>query len=157
MRDLGTPTYPITFFRNILNRWKEAFVITAWFGEVPVGGAFLVGWQRKIEIPWASTDRRYNHLATNMGLYFAAMKYAVGSGYRILDFGRCTPGEGTYQFKVQWGGQQNPLYWQYWTPNGNPPVVNQRDTRFTFLVNCWKKLPLGVSRILGPQIIREIP
>ena len=157
MRDLGTPTYPITFFRNILNRWKESCIVTAWFGEVPVGGAFLVGWQRKIEIPWASTDRRYNHLATNMGLYFAAMKYAIGSGYRVMDFGRCTPEEGTYQFKAQWGGQQSPLYWQYWTPSGIPPVVNQRDTRFTFLVNCWKKLPLGISRILGPRIIRDIP
>lgn len=157
MRDLGTPCYPKAFFGNILRRWNNSKILTVWKGHVPVGGAFLIGWRDWVEIPWASTDRRYNRLAPNMLLYNESLKSAIRSGYRVFDFGRSTPGEGTHQFKLQWGGEEHPLPWIYWTASGEPPVLNRRNRKFTFLSDCWKRLPLPVARILGPSIIRNIP
>jgi len=157
MRDLGTPVYPVRFFSSILENWKESRIFTVWKSGVPVGGAFLIGWRERLEIPWASTNRKYNNLAPNMLLYFSILKYAIREGYRIFDFGRSTPGEGTHKFKLQWGGQERCLPWLYWVGNGEPPVLNRRNPKFTLLSDLWKILPRPVAELLGPLVIRNIP
>jgi hypothetical protein len=46
-----------------------------------------------------------------MMLYWGFLEYASDNGFRFFDFGRSTPGEGTYKFKEQWGVQTEPLFW----------------------------------------------
>ncbi|MEZ5583585.1 MAG: GNAT family N-acetyltransferase [Candidatus Competibacteraceae bacterium] len=73
-----------------------------------------------MEIPWASSLRKYNSLSPNMLLYWSVLEFACKKGYRIFDFGRSTPGEGTYRFKEQWGAKPVQLYWHYWLRGGRP-------------------------------------
>ena len=40
-----------------------------------------------------------------MLIYWNILKYACENGYRIFDFGRCTPEENTFRFKKQWGAE----------------------------------------------------
>jgi FemAB-related protein (PEP-CTERM system-associated) len=157
MRDLGTPVYPLRFFSSILEKWEKSRIFTIWKGGIPVGGAFLIGWRDRLEIPWASTDRKYNSLAPNMLLYASVLRYAIREGYKVFDFGRSTPGEGTHKFKLQWGGQEHRLPWLYWAADGEPPVLNRRNRKFTLLSELWKKMPLPAAQLLGPLVIRNIP
>lgn len=157
MRDLGTPVYPERFFFSILVNWEESRIISVWKDGEPVGGAFLVGWKGRLEIPWASTIRAWNHLAPNMLLYHSVLKYAVRMGYKTFDFGRSTPGEGTHSFKLQWGGVTTPLPWLYWVPRGEVPILNRRNPKFEILSDAWKRIPLPIANIIGPAIIRSIP
>jgi hypothetical protein len=46
-----------------------------------------------------------------MMLYWALLKFAADNHYPMFDFGRSTPGEGTYSFKKQWGARPSPLHW----------------------------------------------
>lgn len=124
MRDLGTPLYSKSFFRNIFEEFPESTHICTVFSKdgKPVASGFLAGFKQTLEMPWASSLRAYNRYSPNMLLYWDVMKYACENGYTIFDAGRSTPGEGTYKFKEQWGAKPLQLYWHYWMKNGGPPA-----------------------------------
>jgi serine/alanine adding enzyme len=160
MRDLGTPVYAKAFFENILRE----FPATSWICVVytkearPIAAGFLVGFKHALEIPWASSLRAYNHHAPNMFLYWMCLKFACESGYKYFDFGRSTPHEGTYRFKQQWGAEPSPLYWYYWTIQGGPlPQLNPHNPKFMMAINIWKKLPLSITRLIGPAVVKNLP
>lgn len=159
MRDLGTPVYSRLFFKNILEAFPQStWICTVYKGPVPVASGFLVGFRETLEIPWASSLARYNRFSPNMLLYWTALKFACESGFKIFDFGRSTPGEGTYRFKEQWGGQPIPLYWYYWMKNDGPvPELNPRNPKYRAAIAIWKRLPLGLSKLIGPPIVRNLP
>ena len=83
---------------------------------------------------------------------------AMEAGCKFFDFGRCTVDAGTYRFKKQWGSREVPLYWYYALPeNETLPEVSPANPKFEMMVQMWQKLPLGISNLLGPRIIRHIP
>jgi FemAB-related protein (PEP-CTERM system-associated) len=159
MRDLGTPVYPRALFRNILRRFPDrTWIAAVYLNGAPVAAGFLAGFRERLEIPWASSLRSYNRLGPNMLLYWTCLQFACRSGYAVFDFGRSTRGEGTYRFKEQWGARPYPLYWYYWLRNGSDvPQVNPSNPRYRAAVETWKRLPLGLTRWLGPRIVRNIP
>jgi len=159
MRDLGTPVYGRRFFRAILEEFpKDARVCAVYLGRRPVAAGFLYGFKDTLEIPWASSDRRYNNLSPNMLLYSAALEHACREGFATFDFGRSTPGGGTYRFKEQWGAHPVPLYWYHRSCDGRPvPDVSPENSKYRAAVELWKKLPLTLTRLIGPSIVKSIP
>jgi len=158
MRDLGTPVYGRRFFAAILDEFpKDARVCAVYLGRQPIAAGFLYGFKNTLEIPWASSDRRYNSLSANMLLYSAALEYACRQGFATFDFGRSTPGSGTYRFKEQWGARPIPLYWYHWSRDGRPiPDVSPGNFTYARAVSLWKKLPLPLTRLIGPSIVKNI-
>jgi serine/alanine adding enzyme len=159
MRDLGTPVYSRQFFRNILDCFPE----TSWICTVydkqdkAVASGFLVGFKDVLEIPWASSLREYSRHSPNMLLYWNCLKVACEKGFRVFDFGRSTPGEGTYKFKEQWGAQPVPLHWHYWLRNGGPlPELNPKNPKYQLAIRFWKSLPVGVTRLIGPHVVKYL-
>lgn len=159
MRDLGTPVYAKAFFRNILDTFPDrTWITTVYHGQTPVASGFLAGFRDRLEIPWASSLRAFNRFSPNMLLYWTCLEGACERGYRVFDFGRSTPGEGTYRFKEQWGARPHPLYWHYWLPDGRPmPDVNPRNPKYRAAVAVWQRLPMRLTRRLGPRIVKYIP
>jgi hypothetical protein len=93
-----------------------------------------------------------------MLLYWTCLEFATQKGYGTFDFGRSTRGEGTYKFKEQWGARPQPLYWHYWLRGGGElPQVNPSNRKYRLAIEVWKRLPLPVTRLLGPGIVRYIP
>lgn len=97
MRDLGTPVYSPTFFRLILEAFPTTarLVLVTAAQDMPLAGGLVLGYRDRLEIPWASSLREYNHLQTNMWLYWQCLKYACEQGYRTFDFGRSSLGSPT--------------------------------------------------------------
>jgi serine/alanine adding enzyme len=159
MRDIGTPVYPKKFFRNILRKFpKQTWIAVVYSGTKPVAAGFLAGFRDGLEIPWASSLRSFNKFSPNMLLYWTCLEFACHQGYRFFDFGRSTAGGNTYRFKQQWGANPHPLYWYYWLPNGVAlPEVNPTNPKYRAAIAIWQRLPLGVSRALGPRIIKYVP
>lgn len=159
MRDLGTPVYPLSFFRNVLATFADSatvFVIEHGRTTVAAGIALVHG--RTLAVPWASSLRDYRAQCPNNLLYWRIIEHAIAAGMSTLDFGRSTPGEGTFQFKEQWGARPSPLHWEYVVANGSPlPDLTTRNPRFQAAIAAWKRLPLPVTRWLGPRIVRSIP
>lgn len=159
MRDLGTPVYPTFFFKNILEAFPDtSWICTVYQNTLPVASGFLIGFRETLEIPWASSLRAYNRSGPNMLLYWTALSWACDRGYRVFDFGRSTPGEGTYKFKEQWGAKAVPLYWYYWMKNeGKLPELNPKNPKYAAAIQLWKKLPVGLTRMIGPAIVKNLP
>ncbi len=160
MRDLGTPVYSKEFFRNILKIFPDSSWICTVYAKDgrPVASGFLVGFKEKLEIPWASSLRSFNRFSPNMLLYWTALRFGCEQGFRSFDFGRSTPGEGTYRFKEQWGAKPVPLYWHYWLRNGNQvPELNPKNPKYQAAIKIWQRLPVGLTRLIGPAIVRNLP
>lgn len=159
MRDLGTPVYGRGFFETMLRTFpKETRIgIVYWKGRALAGG-LLYGFRDMLEIPWASSDRRYNRLAPNMLLYSSVLEYACRQGFRVFDFGRSTPGSGPSRFKEQWGATPAPLHWYYWLASGEAlPDLSPRNPRYALGIKLWQRLPIVVTRCLGPVISPYLP
>jgi FemAB-related protein (PEP-CTERM system-associated) len=159
MRDLGTPVYSRRWFEEILKTFPEsALICSVFLQNQPIAAGFLYGFRDRLEIPWASANRKYNRLAPNMLLYSTVLQYACEAGYRLFDFGRSTAGSATYRFKEQWGAQPVPLYWYYGLRSGlTLPEINPQNPKYRFAIDAWKRLPLAAANLIGPMISRSLP
>jgi len=159
MRDLGTPVYGRGFFEEVLDVFPDrSRVFAVEHGGRVVAGAIVFRWRRTLEVPWASSLRAFNHLCANIRLYWEMIRHAVASGCWVFDFGRSTPDEGTFHFKKQWGAEPSPLVWEYWTADGVAvPDLSPKNARFRTAIAVWKRLPVPVTRMIGPAIVRNIP
>jgi serine/alanine adding enzyme len=159
MRDLGTPVYSKRFFRAILDELPHStWICVVYMGIDPVAGGFLSAFRDTMEIPWASSLRQYNRFSPNMLLYWSVLKFATERGYRMFDFGRSSPESGPLRFKAQWGAAPVPLNWHYWISNGGPlPDLSPQNARYQIAVRLWRRLPVAVTRVIGPCIVKNLP
>lgn len=160
MRHLGTPVYSKKIFKTILQKLPEHAFLTIVYSKEkkPVAGAFLLGYKNTLEIPWASSLRKYNRFSPNMLLYWEVLKAAIEKAYQVFDFGRGTKEGGTYRFKKQWGGREVQLYWYYaLAPGETLPEVNKENPKFALAIKVWQKLPLWFTNAIGPKLVVQLP
>ena len=159
MRDLGTPVLPRALFDRIARVFGEVAVFgVVYAGDEPVAGGAGFQWGDEFELTWASSLRAWNRQAPNMLLYWGLMERAIEEGVGVFNFGRCTPGGGTHRFKAQWGGEDQVLPWIQVTPSGEPAATPNPDQgKYKVATQVWSKLPLGVTKAVGPWLARRIP
>lgn len=159
MRDLGTPVYGREFFRQVLAAHPDTARIIAVMHQGKTIAAGIVIWYRQtMEMPWASSIAGSKPLCPNNLLYWEAIRQAIAKGCSNFDFGRSTPNEGTFNFKKQWGAEPVQLYWQYLLEEGKPlPELSNRNPKYEMAIRTWRKLPVALTRLLGPRIVRSIP
>jgi FemAB-related protein (PEP-CTERM system-associated) len=159
MRDLGTPVYGRRFFEEVLTTLPEhTRIFSVWLDERPVAASLTYSHNSTCEVPWASSVSRFNHLCANTLLYWEMISFAIRQGFRTFDFGRSTPGEGTYHFKKQWGAEAQSLVWEYWlTKEATLPDLSPRNPRFGTAIELWRRLPVPLTVLIGPRIVRNIP
>ena len=159
MRDLGTPVYSKTWFKNILMEGTiKSTLIVVYMENKPVSTGFLVGNHDTLEIPWASTIQSANTKNANMWMYRQILSFAINEKYKYFDFGRSTLGAGTYKFKKQWGALAYTHHWYYVLPEGeSKPELNPDNPKYKLVIFLWKLMPVWLTKIIGPHIIKHIP
>jgi FemAB-related protein (PEP-CTERM system-associated) len=158
MRDLGTPTHPLALFRAIAEQFPEdCWFACAYIAGKPVAGGCGFRFGDEFEMTWASSLRDYSRQAPNMLLYWACMERAIGEGVTRFNFGRCTPGAGTYRFKMQWGGHEEPLWWYGLGATAGATTPSPHEGAFRFGPRIWRRLPTSIATAVGPAIVRYIP
>ena len=159
MRDLGSPVHSKRWLQNVLQAYgsrAKCCVVYMPDGEPAAGGVILCHSQT-VSMPWASALRHLNRWNPNMLLYWTFLEYAANQGYAFFDFGRSTPGEGTYRFKEQWGAKPEPLFWQNISFNGSQAEEQTIEkSKFDKAIQYWQKLPVPVTRVFGPRIRKYI-
>jgi len=158
MRDLGSPVHAKKFIENVLKEFAETGrIVIIYSDDAPVAASVVVGFRDILENPWASSLKNYSRLSPNMLLYWTMLEYACDNGYNGFDFGRSTPDEGTYKFKAQWGAKPELLHWHFIYLNGQPSDTGSSEkSKFDRAIEQWKKLPVSMTRFLGPMIRRHI-
>lgn len=158
MRDLGTPVFGEGLFREILSVFPDRTELcVVRLGACAVAGALLVHGQGVTEVPSASSLRCFNTTNANMLMYWRLLCRAIERGQNVFDFGRSTVGSNTFRFKKQWGAQPAPAVWQYYRRHGTIGDMRPENGRFRLMIRVWQHLPVGLTRWLGPAIVRGIP
>ena len=154
MRDLGSPVHSFEFFRETFAAFEErAKVALVYQQKTCIGGLIALKYNTTLAVPWASCLRKHFKLCPNMILYWETIRYACQTGFENFDFGRSSRDGGTYRFKRQWGAEEEPLYW-YTIPinKGNVNQLSNSSPGGKMLSNVWSRLPLRLTRVVGPQI-----
>jgi FemAB-related protein (PEP-CTERM system-associated) len=153
MRDLGSPVHSKRFIKSVLEAFPvQSRICIVYRERQPLACSVILGFQGTIYNPWASSLRKYSKLSPNMLLYWTMLQYACENGYKYFDFGRSSIEENTYKFKEQWGAQPQPLYWYYISLNKLPLKLDTEKSQFDLAIRIWQKLPVNLTRIIGPPI-----
>ena len=157
MRDLGSPAHAKGWFEAVMHHYgQRALIGIVWQEQTPIGGGLILTCGSHACIPWASTLRDYNHLAPNMLLYWSLLSYCADNGIHEFDFGRSSYGEGTFNFKKQWGALPFPLQWQTWLANGqrveDPPALASSGGLREKIEALWSRLPVSVTTAIGSRV-----
>jgi serine/alanine adding enzyme len=158
MRDLGTPIFSRKLFESILTTFPGAAEICLIrSGEQPIATALLLHGNGITEVPTASSLKDFNATCCNMLMYRHLIDRAVERGQKIFDFGRSTEDGNTFRFKRQWGAEAYPATWQYHVREGSVGETRPDNPRYQRLIRMWQRLPVPVTQIIGPPIVRGIP
>ncbi len=167
MRDLGSPVHSRKWFESILNEYGEQahLVLIRLNDKTPVAGGIILCHPNRICVPWASSLRRFNRFNPNMLLYWTFLEQSIKMESPEFDFGRSTPGEGTYRFKKQWGAQKLPLHWAEYNHSA---ILNHDYSANVFqtkssngfarqiVESILKNTPLNISTVFGSHVRKYI-
>jgi FemAB-related protein (PEP-CTERM system-associated) len=158
MRDLGTPVYSRKFFRTILKTFpNHAELCVVRLEDRPISGGLILHGKGISEIPSASSLREFNHTSANMLMYWKILERCMERGQSLFDFGRSSKDSGTYKFKKQWGAEEHPACWQYHLLRGKATSMRPDNPKYQKLIAMWQKMPVWLTRMIGPSIVRGIP
>ncbi len=158
MRDLGTPPFSRELFRSIVDMFEDSaeFCTVRLRGE-PIAAGLLIHGPGSTEVPSASSLREFNSTNANMLMYWHLLARTIERGQQTFDFGRSTLNAGTFKFKKQWGAEPHPAVWQYYVREGSAKDMRPDNGKFGLMIRMWQKLPVWVTRLIGPEIVRGIP
>ncbi|HHJ81133.1 MAG TPA: peptidoglycan bridge formation protein FemAB, partial [Candidatus Tenderia electrophaga] len=76
---------------------------------------------------------------------------------RVFDYGRSKVGTGAYSFKKNWGFEPQPLHHEYVLIKADAvPDINPLNPKYRLFISAWKKLPLSMTRLIGPHIVKNL-
>jgi FemAB-related protein (PEP-CTERM system-associated) len=154
MRDLGSPVHSRRFFAAMLEEFAGAArLLIIREGPRAVAAGVCIAFRDTVLVPWASSLRHWRSRCPSNLLYWEVIRSACEKGLRWLDFGRSSPGSGTHRFKVQWGGSELPLHWE---TSARPSLIETDDPRYRVLIQAWQRLPVPMTRVIGPMLRRRI-
>ncbi len=157
VRQLGTPVFPRRYFRRLLDQFPDdSCLLTVRYEGTPVAGVLSFFFNDTVLPYYAGSRHEFFRYAVNDFMYWELMRYARGRGARTFDFGRSKKGTGAYDFKCHWGFEPEPLRYRVYSPN-NAPVDGHTasDGHVQFLRQAWRRLPLPMTKFLGPFFIRR--
>lgn len=160
LRRLGTPAFPRRYFKLLFENYTGSIDIREISLDGMVIAAVLTLYFRDQVLPYyGASDRRFNADAPNNFMYFDLMRWAGRNGYRLFDFGRSKKGfKGSYEFKAHWGMTERELpYEMLLVRRKQLPNFSPANPLFDLPMKIWSRLPLGVTRILGPHLIKLVP
>jgi FemAB-related protein (PEP-CTERM system-associated) len=154
MRDLGSPVHARRFFATILEEFSGAArLLLVRDGRRTVAGGVVMVFRDTVLVPWASSLREWRSRCPSNLLYWEVIRSACDKGLRWLDFGRSSPGGGTYRFKMQWGGQERRLHWE---ASDRPSIVDSDNPRYQWMIRAWTRLPVPLATALGPVLRKRL-
>jgi FemAB-related protein (PEP-CTERM system-associated) len=158
MRDLGSPVHSLKWMKSVLKSYHNRahlVIIKMPDGKVAAGGIILCH-PNQVSVPWASSLRYYNYCSPNMLLYWALLKFSCDMGYPLFDFGRSTPGEGTYRFKKQWGAHPASLFWFDSDTSDKQDQIIRKFKPRQVAESIIKKMPVPLMNLVGPAIRKYV-
>jgi len=159
LRNLGTPIWSKRLFEGLIEEMpgqcdfltvRESGRIIAVVQNVYINDRMLPF--------FAGSAPEARDVGVNNYMYWAMLESGYDLGYRSFDFGRSKAGTGAFKFKKNFGMTPIELHYQYdMVGESELPQVNPTNPRYAKAIGMWQRLPVEVTKHLGPLIQRRMP
>ncbi len=158
LRRLGTPVFPKKLFAEFLREFPASSDILLIRQNNRVAAAVLSFYFRDTVMPYyAGAYQEFTRFGVNNFLYWELMRRSAARGFTRFDFGRSKLGTGACEFKRGWRMTERALPYKIFLVRAKePPNLNPTNPKFKLMIEAWKHLPLGVTKFLGPKIVRNL-
>jgi FemAB-related protein (PEP-CTERM system-associated) len=155
MRDLGSPGHSRRYYDAVvehLGERAEFYVVRD--GAELVAGALLF-WINGTAMNYHTVSlRRFNKRCPNYLLYWKMIEASCARGCVRFDMGRSEAGSSNLQFKANWGPEELTLYYNYFLVTAKAiPYLDPRNPKYRAAIALWQKLPVSLTKQLGPRLI----
>lgn len=159
MRGHGSPPHSFEFFRILWERLHDKGDLR--LSMVTREGSMING---MIDLSSGSTvyqwgvvsDYDFRDLNGGSLLLWKSLEWAAENGYDTYEFGRTREGSGVYMFKKSFGGSKEWYDDLYYFPGQATEPPDPEDGKYDQVREVWRRLPLSVTRMLGPHIRKRI-
>ena len=158
VRNLGTPVLSRSYYAKLQQTFGDHCEITVVTHEGQAVAAVMSFYFRDEVHPYYGGSVAHGRdLAANDFMYWSVMQRAVERGARLFDFGRSKQDTGSYHFKKHWGFEPRPLPYAFHLVRAAAvPNISPTNRKYAMFIAAWKRLPLPVSRTLGPWLARDL-
>ena len=155
MRDLGSPAHSHAFYEAVVEHLADrAEFVVVRDGRELVGGALLFRLNGTATNYHTVALSRFNRRCPNYLLYWAMIESCCARGDRWFDMGRSMVDSSTLSFKENWNPAILQLHYNYFLArDARVPNLNPANPGFRLQIAIWRRLPLFITKQLGPRLI----
>jgi FemAB-related protein (PEP-CTERM system-associated) len=159
VRNLGTPVFSKRFFKILLDEFGDTAEVTIiWHEGKAMAGVLSFRFRDTIQPYYGGSLPEGRQFAANNFMYWEVLRTACERGLRTFDFGRSKLGTGSYFFKTQWNMRTRPLPYQFYlVRRKNLPNFSPANPSFKLATSLWRRIPLPLTKTLGPSLVRLFP
>lgn len=159
LRRLGTPTFPRKLFESLAREYPgQVELLLVYSNGIPFAGGMIFLFRGSAQPYYVGAREDAKAVAANDFLWWQMIKYAAETGCTEFDFGRSKLHSGNYDFKRKWKPHiENLAYQVRLVQRKTVPNFSPTNAKFELATNIWKRLPLGITRVLGPRVVRWFP
>ena len=158
VHSLGTPVFSRKYFECLQQVFADKCdILTIRQGDELVSSVMNFYFRDEVLPYYGGGTPIARQLKGNDFMYWDLMRRSCEQGLKVFDYGRSKQGTGSWSFKKNWGFEPTPLYYEYYLVKAREmPDVSPMNPKFKLFINAWKRLPLAVTRVIGPLIARNL-
>jgi FemAB-related protein (PEP-CTERM system-associated) len=158
VRNLGTPVFSKKYFECLSQEFgSDCEIVTVEHEGKPVSSVMSFYFRDEVLPYYGGGTSAARAVKANDFMYWNVMCRAVARGVKLFDYGRSKHDTGSFSFKKHWGFEPAPLYYEYFLVRATDvPNVSPTNPKYKLMINTWQRLPLGVSRVIGPMVSRYL-
>lgn len=159
VRRLGTPVFPKKMFAEFLREFPDRSDILVIRDGLRAVAAVMSFYFKDTVMPYYSGSKpEFYHAGVNNFMYRELMRLAADRGFKRFDFGRSKLGTGACEFKRGWRMNERSLPYKFFLVRAKKmPNLNPANPKFNMMIETWKHLPLWLTKLIGPKIVRNFP
>jgi len=158
-RNLGTPIFSRQYFDQLMAEFSDCSDILIIKDSAGSPSTAVMNFYYKEQVlPYYGGGNRDSRTMKSADyMYYQVMCNASEKGCSWFDFGRSKNDSGPYKYKKNWGMEPQPLYYYYHLVKADTlPNLSPNNPKYKLFINLWQKLPLIVSRWLGPFLSKYL-
>lgn len=158
VRSLGTPVFARRYFDLLQSSFGAACEVATVTHQGRGIASLMTFWFRDEVLPYYGGGlAAARPLSGYDFLYWDLMRRACERGVRIYDFGRSKLETGPFRYKRHWGFEPEPLHYRYYLVRARQvPDISPNNPRYQAMIDLWRRMPLWLTRTLGPLIARDL-
>jgi len=155
----GVPCVSEKWVRDLVDLGLYSIAALVGNGRI-VAATMVKEFKKTVSFPFtcsmAVDDVSYNLVYR---LYWELMKKYSEQGFEICHSGRIPVTEQVESYRLGWGGERYPYFYQHYPKTAGQPTEFQRKRNWKrdLVSKGWKYLPSPIARFAGPVVVRQFP